>query len=167
MIAQLSQSDPFGSPSSSSSGVRCAGSLRRNSGVVVCPQTSTSSKSSPAARTKIRALRLLTLGVRMLSVFAAMDPSGLDLDRRNLLRLQVSNPGLRRREMSTALRRYSAPSSHGPQIANVTPALDWMLTYSTSPSGLNVEPANSSATRCGIVLSAKSKISPAGVTPRM
>ena len=72
MIAQLSQSEPFGSPSSSSIGVRCAGSFARNSGVVVLPQTSSSSKSSPAARTKIRAVRLLTLGLRMLSVFAAM-----------------------------------------------------------------------------------------------
>ena len=72
MIAQLSQSDPLGSPSSSSRGVRCAGSLARNSGVLVWPQTSTSSKSSPAARTKMRAVRLLTLGMRTLSVLAAM-----------------------------------------------------------------------------------------------
>ena len=54
MIAQLSQSDPRGSPASSSIGVRWAGSFARNSGVVVFPHTSTSSKSSPAARTKIR-----------------------------------------------------------------------------------------------------------------
>src|SRR4051812_11658959 len=72
MIAQLSQSEPFGSPSSSSSGVRSAGSLARNSGVPFFPQTSTSSKSRPAARTKMRAVRLLTLGLRMLSVCAAM-----------------------------------------------------------------------------------------------
>ena len=72
MIAQLSQSEPRGRPSSSSIGVRWAGSLARNSGVLVLPQTSTSSKSSPAARTKIRAVRLLTLGFRMLSVLAAM-----------------------------------------------------------------------------------------------
>ena len=72
MIAQLSQSEPFGSPSSSSIGVRWAGSFARNSGVVVFPHTSSSSKSSPAARTKIRAVRLLTLGFRMFSVFAAM-----------------------------------------------------------------------------------------------
>src|SRR5215207_2665957 len=75
MIAQLSQRDPRGRPLSSSSGVRCAGSLARNSGVVVCPHTSVSSKSSPAARTKMRAVRLLTLGVRMLSVFSAIRPS--------------------------------------------------------------------------------------------
>src|SRR5690348_10724978 len=75
MIAQLSQSEPFGRPSSSSIGVRCAGSLARNSGVVVAPQTSRSSKSSPAARTKIRAVRLLTLGLRMLSVCAAISSS--------------------------------------------------------------------------------------------
>src|SRR5262249_24117864 len=72
MIAQLSPSAPLGSPSSSNIGVRCTGYLARNSGVVVLPHTSTSSKSRPAARTKIRALRLLTLGLRMLSVFAAM-----------------------------------------------------------------------------------------------
>src|SRR5438046_4964882 len=74
MIAQLSQREPFGRPASSSSGVRSAGSLPRNSGVLFFPQTSTSSKSSPAARTKMRAVRLLTLGFRMLSVFAAIDP---------------------------------------------------------------------------------------------
>ena len=72
MIAQLSQSAPLGRPSSSSSGVRSAGSFARNSGVLFLPQTSSSSKSSPAARTKIRAVRLLTLGFRMLSVFEAM-----------------------------------------------------------------------------------------------
>ena len=71
MIAQLSHSEPRGRPSSSSIGVRCAGSLARNSGSVVFPQTSTSSKSSPAARTKIRAVRLFTLGARMFRVFAA------------------------------------------------------------------------------------------------
>ena len=76
MIAQLSQSEPLGRPGSSSIGVRWAGSLERNSGVVVSPQTSTSSKSSPAARTKMRVLRLLTLGLRMLSVFSAMSPPG-------------------------------------------------------------------------------------------
>jgi hypothetical protein len=75
MIAQLSQSEPRGSPSSSSSGVRCAGSFSRNSGVVVFPHTSSSSKSSPAARTKIRAVRLFTLGIRTFSVFAAMRSS--------------------------------------------------------------------------------------------
>ena len=72
MIAQLSHSDPRGSPSSSSIGVRCAGSLARNSGVVVLPHTSSSSNSSPAARTKIRAVRLFTLGRRMFSVLAAI-----------------------------------------------------------------------------------------------
>src|SRR3954466_14246535 len=72
MIAQLSPSVPRGRPSASSIGVRCAGYLLRYSGSAVLPQTSTSSKSSPAARTKIRAVRLFTLGVRMLSVLAAM-----------------------------------------------------------------------------------------------
>ena len=72
MIAQLSHSDPRGRPSCSSMGVRWAGSLARNSGVVVWPQTSTSSKSSPAARTKTLAVRLLTLGLRMLRLFSAM-----------------------------------------------------------------------------------------------
>src|ERR671921_266941 len=74
MIAQLSQSEPLGRPSSSSSGVRSAGSLVRNSEVPFFPHTSSSSKSSPAARTKIRALRLFTLGFRMLRVFVAMSP---------------------------------------------------------------------------------------------
>ena len=68
MIAQLSQSEPRGSPSSSSSGVRSAGSFPRNSGVDFLPQTSSSSNSSPAARTKMRVVRLFTLGLRMLSV---------------------------------------------------------------------------------------------------
>ncbi len=75
MIAQLSQSEPFGSPSSSSIGVSWAGSLRVNSGASFLPHTSSSSKSSPAARTKIRAVRLLTLGIRTLSVLAAMGSS--------------------------------------------------------------------------------------------
>ena len=68
MIAQLSPSEPRGSPSSSSIGVRWAGYFSRYSGLVVLPQTSTSSKSSPAARVKILTVRLLTLGLRMLSV---------------------------------------------------------------------------------------------------
>src|SRR5215216_615497 len=72
MIAQLSPTAPRGRPGSSSSGVRCAGYFARYSGSVVFPQTSTSSKSSPAARTKIRAVRLFTLGVRMLRVWAAI-----------------------------------------------------------------------------------------------
>src|SRR3954464_11726494 len=71
MIAQLSHSEPRGRPASSSIGVRWAGSFCRNSGSRVLPQTSTSSNSRPAARTKIRTVRLLTLGLRMLSVFAA------------------------------------------------------------------------------------------------
>ena len=70
MIAQLSQSDPLGRPSSSSSGVRSAGAFERNSGVDFLPHMSTSSQSSPAARTKMRVVRLLTLGLRMLSVWA-------------------------------------------------------------------------------------------------
>ena len=72
MIAQLSPSVPLGSPSSSIIGVRCAGYFSRYSGLVVFPHTSCSSKSSSAARTKIRTVRLLTLGLRMLSVIAAM-----------------------------------------------------------------------------------------------
>ena len=54
MIAQLSPSASFGSPAFSSIGVRSAGSLARYSGLVVWPQTSFSSNSSPAARTKMR-----------------------------------------------------------------------------------------------------------------
>src|SRR4051794_6687272 len=75
MIAQLSQSEPHGSPASSTIGVRCAGSLARNSGSRVLPQTSTSSKSRPATRTKIRTVRLLTLGLSTLSVIAAISAS--------------------------------------------------------------------------------------------
>src|SRR5688500_20196625 len=61
---------------------------------------------------------------------------------------------------------YSAPFFHGPQMANVSPELAWMFTNSTLPSGVNVAPANSSPSRRGIALRAKSKIPPAGVTPR-
>src|SRR5690349_19444673 len=72
MIAQLSQSEPRGSPSSSIIGVRCAGSLRRKSGSRVLPQTSSSSKSRPAARTNMRTVRLLTLGFSTFSLMAAI-----------------------------------------------------------------------------------------------
>src|SRR5580765_7823568 len=82
MIAQLSPSVPRGRPSASSIGVRCAGYFARYSGLVVCPQTSTSSKSSPAARTKIRTVRLLTLGLRMFSVFSAIAPPPIGVLRR-------------------------------------------------------------------------------------
>src|SRR3954470_24607969 len=75
MIAQLSHSEPFGSLSSSSIGVSCAGSLRTKSGSSFFPQTSSSSKSSPAARTQIRAVRVFTLGFRTLSVFEAISSS--------------------------------------------------------------------------------------------
>ena len=43
-----------------------------HSGVDLFPQTSVSSKSSPAARTKMRVVMLLTLGLRMFSVVVAM-----------------------------------------------------------------------------------------------
>src|SRR4051794_36760239 len=72
MIAQLSPRYPRGRPSASSIGVRWAGYFSRYSGSVVLPHTSTSSKSSPAARTNTRAVRLFTLGVRMFSRFAAI-----------------------------------------------------------------------------------------------
>src|SRR5919198_565533 len=75
MIAQLSHIAPRGRPCVSIVGVRWAGFMARNSGVVVFPHTSTSSKSSPAARTKMRAVRLLTLGFRMWSVMSAMSSS--------------------------------------------------------------------------------------------
>jgi hypothetical protein len=65
-----------------------------------------------------------------------------------------------------ACQRYSTPRFQGPQIANVTPLEAWMFTNSTLPSGVNVEPANSSCWRPGTALSAKSKILPSGVTPR-
>src|SRR5919202_5592443 len=81
MIAQLSPSVPWGSPSASSIGVRWAGYFSRYSGSVVLPQTSTSSKSSPAARTKIRAVRLFTLGLKMFSVYSAIRCSPLSLQR--------------------------------------------------------------------------------------
>src|SRR3954447_25943604 len=77
MIAQLSPRYPRGSPSASSIGVRWAGYFSRYSGAVVLPHTSSSSKSSPAARTKIRAVRLFTLGLRTFSVFADMRFSSL------------------------------------------------------------------------------------------
>src|SRR5919201_2189554 len=91
MIAQLSQSEPFGRPSSSSSGVRSAGSFARNSGVPFFPQTSISSKSRPAARTKMRTVRLLTLGLRMLSVFVATSAS-LSLDEIGLVLAPLQRP---------------------------------------------------------------------------
>ena len=75
MIAQLSQSVARGSPASSIIGVRCAGFFCRNSGDVVVPHTSTSSASSPAARTKMRTERLLTLGFRTWSFMVAMSAS--------------------------------------------------------------------------------------------
>src|SRR4051812_29716352 len=72
MIAQLSPRVPRGRAPSSRVGVRCGGYFCRYSGSVVLPQTSTSSKSSPAARTKIRTLRLFTLGRRMFSLYSAI-----------------------------------------------------------------------------------------------
>ena len=77
MIAQLSHSEPRGSPSSSSIGVSWAGSFATNCGSSFLPHTSFSSKSRPAARTRMRVVRLLTLGRRMLSVCAAMISSYL------------------------------------------------------------------------------------------
>src|SRR6188472_3449851 len=68
MIAQLSPSAPRTRSSSSSMGVRWAGYFSTYSGEVVVPQTSTSSTSIPAARTKIRTVMLFTLGFRMFSV---------------------------------------------------------------------------------------------------
>src|SRR5690348_11981720 len=75
MIAQLSQSVERGSPSSSIMGVRCAGFIRRKSGSPVFPHASSSSKSRSAARTKIRTVRLLTLGFSTWSFIAAMASS--------------------------------------------------------------------------------------------
>ena len=72
MIAQLSPSVPRGRLASSSDGVRCGGYFAMYSGPVDLPQTSTSSKSSPAARMKMRTVRLLTLGLRMFSVYSAI-----------------------------------------------------------------------------------------------
>src|SRR3954447_17067918 len=72
MIAQLSPSVPRGRLASSSDGVRCGGYLPMYSGPVDLPQTSTSSKSSPAARMKMRTVRLLTLGLRMFSGYSAI-----------------------------------------------------------------------------------------------
>src|SRR3954451_4251896 len=75
MIAQLSPSVPRGNPAASSVGVRCGGYFCTYSRPVVCPHTSCSSKSRPAARTKMRTVRLLTLGLRMFSVFVATSAS--------------------------------------------------------------------------------------------
>src|SRR5262245_4220091 len=72
MIAQLSQSEPLGSPACSSVGVRSAGLFARNSGVPLFPHISTSSKSCPAALISTRTGRLLTLTDSMLSVWSAM-----------------------------------------------------------------------------------------------
>ena len=44
-------------------------------------------------------------------------------------------------------RRQTPIRSHGPQIANDIPRLAWMLTNRVCPSGLKVEPANSSPLR--------------------
>ena len=81
MIAQLSPRIPRGRPAASIDGVRCGGYFAMYSGPVETPQTSFSSKSSPAARTKMRALRLLTLGLRMLSVMSAMPSSSSVIGR--------------------------------------------------------------------------------------
>src|SRR4029079_1697836 len=88
MIAQLSHSVVRGSHACSIIGVRWAGFLARNSGVWVLPQTSTSSKSRPAARTKIRTVWLLTLGFSTCSVIVAI---------RNLLVGVFRGPVLRER----------------------------------------------------------------------
>src|SRR5918995_1465869 len=72
MIAQLSPRIPRGRPSASIVGVRCAGYLATYSGPVETPHTSCSEKPSPAARTKMRTERLLTLGLRMFSVMSAI-----------------------------------------------------------------------------------------------
>src|SRR5512138_415512 len=77
MIAQLSPRVPRGRLASSSVGVRCGGYFAVYSGPVDRPQTSTSSKSSPAARTKMRTVRLFTLGLRMFSVYSAICPPWL------------------------------------------------------------------------------------------
>src|SRR6266545_3615616 len=81
MIAQLSQSEPLGSPSSSSIGVRWAGSFSKNSGVVVCPHTSSCTKSCPAARTKIRPVRLLRLGLRTKGMPSTPSQKSIDVCR--------------------------------------------------------------------------------------
>src|SRR5262245_41439989 len=59
---------------------------------------------------------------------------------------------------------YNAPSSHGPQIANVIPGV-WMLANKVSPSGLKVAPANSDPVKPGTVFIANLKISPRCVNP--
>src|SRR3954466_6522937 len=94
MIAQLSPSVPRGSPSASSVGVRWGGYFATYSGPAVCPQTSCSSKSSPAARTKMRTVRLLTLGLRMFSVFVATSASGsvVGVLRRSVVRERRARP---------------------------------------------------------------------------
>ena len=72
MIAQLSQSVLRGRPSSSISGVSREGFFSRNSGESVFPQASISSTSSPAARVKMRTVRLLTLGLSTWSLIAVI-----------------------------------------------------------------------------------------------
>src|SRR5215475_12614452 len=94
MIAQLSPSVPRGRLASSSVGVRCGGYLAMYSGPVDLPQTSTSSKSRSAARTKMRTVRLLTLGLRMLSVYSAICALLLCVRvlRRSILRQRAARP---------------------------------------------------------------------------
>src|SRR4051795_12797120 len=94
MIAQLSPSVRRGRLGSSSDGVRCGGYLPMYSGPVDLPHTSTSSKSSPAARTKMRTVRLLTLGLRMFSVFVATSASRsvVGVLRRSVVRERRARP---------------------------------------------------------------------------
>src|SRR5208282_5265169 len=70
MIAQLSHTTPLGRPGASIIGVRRAGFFARKSSVRVLPYTSSSVKSSLAARTNTRAVMLLTLGLMTCSLIA-------------------------------------------------------------------------------------------------
>ena len=72
MIAQLSPSAPFGSPSSSSIGVRCTRVLLEVLGARRLAPDVQLLEVEPAARTKTRAVMLFTLGLRMFSVLSAM-----------------------------------------------------------------------------------------------
>src|SRR5687767_13031466 len=95
MIAQLSPSARRGSPSTSTVGVRCAGYFAMYSSPVVSPQTSFSSKSSPAARMKIRTHRLFTLGLRMFSVYSAIVPPLVLAQGNNLESVDIDQAAVR------------------------------------------------------------------------
>ena len=96
MIAQLSHSEPLGSPSSSSSGVRCGRVLLHEAGLVLLPPHVHLLEVEPRGAHEDATDRLLTLGFRMLSVCVCHCSSwswgNLPLDERDLYSLRCSVP---------------------------------------------------------------------------